>query len=230
MSLREFTELAAAESFRRIDFDSAGVVGNFPGGEILIVRGEAPCLNMDVRLSPRVYITCPEYWGIEVVGSLPGGFCLPAMKPFAIAIRLAGITGSRGIEVIGARRSEPNDVPGGCRDGCPLDEADGGGRSDRFRDWQAIADFQPVVDPEPLRVRGEYRLNRRSGSVRLRERVPPGLNPTELILDLVIDGHGPGGDWVVAEGRFAAREGQYRTVKVFDRNGECVAVEVEEVH
>lgn len=114
MSLREFVAAEAAESFRRIDFDAAEVVGNFPGGQILIVRGEAPCLNMDVQLSPRIYVMCPEYWGIEVVGSLPGGFCLTAMKPYVVALPLAGIVGCRGIEVIGARRSEKIELEGGC--------------------------------------------------------------------------------------------------------------------
>ena len=117
MSVREFAAFEAAQSVRRINFDSCEVVGNFPGGDILVVRGEAPCLNMKVRLSPLIYIDCPEYWGIEVVGSLPGGFCLTAMKPFALAISLAGITGYRGIEVLGARRSEQIDVAGGCQQG-----------------------------------------------------------------------------------------------------------------
>jgi hypothetical protein len=117
MSLRDFAAAEAAQSVRRIDFDSCEVVGNFPGGDVLIVRGEAPCLNMEVRLSPLIYIDCPEYWGIEVLGSLAGNICLTAMKPYCLAIRLDGITGSRGIEVLGARRSEQIDVAGGCRSG-----------------------------------------------------------------------------------------------------------------
>jgi hypothetical protein len=119
MSLRDFAAAPAAESIRRINFDSAEIVGNFPGGYILIVRGEAPCLNMEVRLSPLIYIECPEYWGIEVLGSLPGNICLTAMKPFVEIILLTGITGCKGIEVLGARRSEQIDVEGGCeRGGC----------------------------------------------------------------------------------------------------------------
>lgn len=117
MSVREFAAAGAAQSVRRINFDSAEVVPGFPGGFILIVRGEAPCVNMEVRLSPLVYIECPDYWGIEVLGSLPGGICLTAMKPFALAIPLTGITGYRGIEVLGARRSEQIDVEGGCEQG-----------------------------------------------------------------------------------------------------------------
>lgn len=117
MSLEEFHGGEPAQSFRRIGFDSCEVVPIFPGGHLLIVRGEAPCLNMKVSLVPMIYITCPEYWGIEVVGTLPGNICLTAIKPYVLTIPLAGITGYRGIEVLGARRGERIDVEGGCEQG-----------------------------------------------------------------------------------------------------------------
>jgi len=104
-----------AGSSRVINFDSAEVVpGIVPETFFLVVRGEAPCLNMSVALTPLIYVKCPEYWGIEVVGSLPGGFCLTAIKPFLLTIPLSGITGSKGIEVIGASRQEKFEVGGGC--------------------------------------------------------------------------------------------------------------------
>jgi hypothetical protein len=109
-------------------------------------------------------------------------------------------------------------------------EGSAGSGSSPFRDWTAIADFQPIVSSTPLRVCGEYHLNRRSGTARLEARQPQGPNPAELILDLVIDGGGVGGDWVLVEGAFPAREGQYKTVNVFDRNADHVIVEVQEVH
>jgi len=115
MKIEEFVALKAASSVRIINFDKAEVRPGFvPGTFILIVSGEAPCANMEISLSPLIYVRCPDYWGIEVIGSLPGGFCLPAIKPFMLAIDLAGITGSRGIEVIGANRSEKFEVSGGC--------------------------------------------------------------------------------------------------------------------
>ena len=117
MAMEALEKLQAANSVRKIGFDDAAVVpGIVPGTYFLVVRGEAPCLNMEVNLSPLIYINCPDYWGIEVVGSLPGGFCLDAIKPYVVTIPLAGIIGSRGIEVIGANRSERFDVAGGC---CP---------------------------------------------------------------------------------------------------------------
>lgn len=105
-----------ASSSRIIAYDHAEVVpGIIPDSFFLIVSGEAPCLNMTVALVPLIYVRCPDYWGIEVVGSLEGGFCLTAMKPFHLSIPLAGITGSKGIELIGANKSETFPVSGGCR-------------------------------------------------------------------------------------------------------------------
>jgi len=120
MSLQEFAKLGPAQSVRRIEFDSAEVVGGFPGGQVLVVRGEAPCLNIDVRLSPLVYVECPEYWEIEVIGSLPGNFCLTAIKPYAVSMPLAGVVGSSGIEVVGNSKRERIEVEGGCRRGQAL--------------------------------------------------------------------------------------------------------------
>lgn len=113
MSSREFAALPPIESCRLISFDRAYVklVRRLP---ILVVEGEAPCLNTEVSLSPRIYIDCPDYWGIEVVGCLRGGICLPATKPYTVALPLPGIIGYQGIEVIGARGSEKIEVEGGC--------------------------------------------------------------------------------------------------------------------
>ncbi|MDQ5820170.1 MAG: hypothetical protein M3540_01880 [Actinomycetota bacterium] len=100
-----------AESIRLIDFDDAEVVTleTFPPLEILVVRGEKPYLNMSVALVPRVYIRQPEYWGIEVVGST-NGFVLPATAPYTVSLKLAGLVGTRGIEVVGATKTKTIDL------------------------------------------------------------------------------------------------------------------------
>ncbi len=106
----------AAQSCRLIDFDKVEIhPGIIPETWFLTVSGEAPCANMEVRLIPLVYIKCPEYWGIEVVGCLSNGVCLPALKPYAETIPLAGITGSEGVEVNGANKQEKIQVTGGCK-------------------------------------------------------------------------------------------------------------------
>ncbi|MGW4896873.1 hypothetical protein ACWEQL_32135 [Kitasatospora sp. NPDC004240] len=109
--VENFADLPAPESIRIIDFDEARVVpGIVPGTFILVVSGVMPYMNMTVRLSPLVYIERPEYWGIEVVGSL-SGIGIPATAPYTVSLPLDGILGTRGIEVIGANRTEQIVVP-----------------------------------------------------------------------------------------------------------------------
>ncbi len=104
----------SAQSVRVIAFEAARVHKGFTGEWLLTVKGEVPCANMEVRLIPLVYVKCPDYWGIEVVGILPSGVCLTAMKPYEITIPLTGIIGSKGIEVVGSNQSEKIEVEGGC--------------------------------------------------------------------------------------------------------------------
>lgn len=113
MSLQAFTESPPVKSCRLISFDSAEVVET-RCGPVLRVKGQARCFNLKVSLVPRVYIRCPEFWGIEVVGCLPGGVCLPALKDYDEPNALNGVIGSKGIEVIGASRTKKIDVAGGC--------------------------------------------------------------------------------------------------------------------
>jgi hypothetical protein len=70
---------------------------------------------MEVRLSPRIYIRRPEYWGIEVIGSLPGGICLPVTAKYTVALPLEGVTGTKGVEVIGANKKKKHRVPPASR-------------------------------------------------------------------------------------------------------------------
>src|SRR5215208_2982347 len=79
---------------------------SLPPQFILTVSGEKPYANMEVELSPLIYIQRPEYWGIEVVGHLPGGIRLPVMTPYTVSLPQAGLLGTKGIEIIGATRSE----------------------------------------------------------------------------------------------------------------------------
>ena len=111
--LREWEALPKPSSCRLVDFDQAQIVTlrSFPPQYVLHVNGIKPYLNMQVDLVPLVYIQQPEYWGIEVVGCLPGGIGLPATAPYTAWINLSAITGTEGIEVIGARRSERLEVP-----------------------------------------------------------------------------------------------------------------------
>lgn len=113
----QLESIAATKDHRLLDFDSVEVSPGSDGEtHSLTVSGTTPCINMVVSLSPRVYVRCPEHWGIEVVGYLPEGLCFTSQGHYEETIVLTGITGSRGIEVIGATKTEIRDVSGGCDD------------------------------------------------------------------------------------------------------------------
>ena len=110
--LETLRRLPTPESCRIIDFDSADLITleSFPPQFHLVVSGTKPSVSMRVDLVPRIHIRQPEYWGIEVVGCLPG-ISLPVLAPYSVSLPLAGVTGTRGIEVIGANQSVKIDVP-----------------------------------------------------------------------------------------------------------------------
>src|SRR4029453_908235 len=101
-----FEALPFARSCRRIDFDLVELrESSHPGGRLLVVSGIKPWADLHVTLEPLVYAELPDFWVIEVVGRLtPPG--LPALVDFCTALRLGGIWGRRGIEIVGATRSE----------------------------------------------------------------------------------------------------------------------------
>ena len=108
----QLTDLPAPASSRLIGFERVEIVvlESFPPQFVLVVSGIKPWLNMEVTLDPLTYVRQPEYWGIEVVGRLPGGIGLPAVAPYKVSLPLAGIIGTKGIEVIGATRTERRDI------------------------------------------------------------------------------------------------------------------------
>jgi hypothetical protein len=99
---------------RLIDFERADVITPMiePPRPRLVVSG-VTAVPMEVTLQPLVYVSRPPYWGIQVVGSVAEGAGMPAITnvPYSVEIDLAGITGSDGVEVIGASRTERIDVP-----------------------------------------------------------------------------------------------------------------------
>jgi hypothetical protein len=109
--MQRFAAAPPASSFRLIDFEHADVVTleSFPPQFVLRVSGTKPIANMTVQLVPLVFIQQPEYWGIEVVGSLPE-IGLPALAPFDVSLAVTPFLGTKGIEVIGASRVQRFDI------------------------------------------------------------------------------------------------------------------------
>ena len=67
----------------------------------LIVSGLMPYANIRVELLPRMYIKRPEYWAIEVVGTL-SKLALPSITPYEVILPLDFPVGTKGIRIIGA--------------------------------------------------------------------------------------------------------------------------------
>jgi hypothetical protein len=103
----------AAESSQLIDFERADAVSLMiypPPPPMLVVSGQKPWANMEVTLNPRRYVQQPEYWEIEVIGTMPA-IGLPAIAPYVVELDLTGLLGTKGVEVIGASHTERIDLP-----------------------------------------------------------------------------------------------------------------------
>jgi|SRR5262245_10470518 len=106
-----FEALPLSTTCRRIDFDKAEVVpGIVPKTFFLIVNGTKPWVTMEVQLIPLIYIDRPDYWGIELVGC-QSGVELPTTAPFTAVLEITHYLGKKGIEVIGAARTQKFNVP-----------------------------------------------------------------------------------------------------------------------
>lgn len=112
--------LTSVPNGRIIDFEIAELRRvPFQDSLYLWVKGTMPATGFEAKLAPRVYHDRPDYWGIEVavvsVSSAANEACTEAVSlNFERSVPLAGITGNRGISVIGAnqiQRIEISDEP-----------------------------------------------------------------------------------------------------------------------
>jgi hypothetical protein len=185
----DYEALPKAGSHRLINFEEASVVTDRPPAfppQFLEVSGRKPYANMWVDLAPLAYVRHPEYWGIEVVGRLPLGIGLPSEElpseevlgeaqkaQYIVTIPLySGITGTEGIELIGATRSERIEV---------RHEPTAGECSE----WSAWRNLEPG-GPVSLHVTGECRFPDTRYEIELRRREPQGINPKDLLLELIV--------------------------------------------
>jgi len=102
-----FESLPYAQACRRVDFDFVEVreAARLGGGRLLLVSGVKSWADLRVTLEPLAYREMPDFWVIEVVGRLTASG-LPALVDFCVALPLESIRGCKGIEIIGATKSE----------------------------------------------------------------------------------------------------------------------------
>ncbi len=120
--------LSSVPNGRIIDFETAELRKlPFQDSLYLWVRGSLPGIGLEARLAPRIYHDRPDYWGIEVAvihapdmivprpaTDSPGndvGVAEPKIF-FERSVPLTGITGVRGITVIGANQVKRIDITG----------------------------------------------------------------------------------------------------------------------
>lgn len=102
--------LSSVPNGRIIDFEHAELRKlPFQDGLYLWVRGSLPGIGLEARLAPRIYHNRPDYWGIEVAviqAPEPANDTGSAVETlvFERSVPLVGITGVRGITVIGANQ------------------------------------------------------------------------------------------------------------------------------
>jgi hypothetical protein len=103
---------------RLIDFEEAVAISqmSFPPRPVLVVSGQKPLPTTEVSLVPLVYISQPQYWGIQVIGSVDAGGPRPTQPianawEYRVEIDLQGVTGTEGVEVIGASHTERLTIP-----------------------------------------------------------------------------------------------------------------------
>lgn len=106
-----FSELPGAAHYERIDFQNASVIPGFVNDTyFLTVSGESPHINMNVRLIPYIYVTQPEFWGIEVVATSDEEPTGPPGR-YYVHLALDGIVGTKGVEVVGKNSTKQLPVP-----------------------------------------------------------------------------------------------------------------------
>jgi hypothetical protein len=107
--------LSSAPNGKLVDFEIAELRKvPFEDSLYLWVRGTLPVHGAKAKLAPRVYHDRPDYWGIEVaVVTMPDEADVLGDDTeqlgveslmFERSVQLSGITGNRGITVIGANQ------------------------------------------------------------------------------------------------------------------------------
>ncbi len=100
------------------------------------------------------------------------------------------------------------------------------------RDWKAWEDREPPTPPGPtLRVTGEVETNNGAIVPELKPAVPPGINPSILILDLTLGDTGKPGttdiNYRPAQYEQEVSEGQYTQVEIYWEGEQIETVGVE---
>jgi hypothetical protein len=110
--------LSTAPHGQVVDFEKAELRRMpFQDSLYLWVKGRFPAVGFDARLAPRIYEGRPDYWGIEVAvfaahAPVDETDAADDNLDFERSVPLTGITGTRGVSVIGANQVQRIDIDG----------------------------------------------------------------------------------------------------------------------
>ena len=111
--------LSSVPNGKIIDFDRAELRRvPFQDSLYLWVSARTPGTSFELRLAPRIYHDRPDYWGIEVVAigasQADNDTGIEAEADIVErSVPLSGITGTRGISVIGANQTKLIEIDSG---------------------------------------------------------------------------------------------------------------------
>ena len=95
-----------------VDFESATIQTNPPKSKMLTVKGQTPSSSSEgspVKLQPVKYVVQPEYWRIDVLWDRADAI-FQSLNSYEASLDLTGVTGTKGIEVVGKHSNKKIDV------------------------------------------------------------------------------------------------------------------------
>jgi hypothetical protein len=110
--------LSSAPNGKIIEFEKAEL-RHLPSHDSLYlwVKGPKPGHGFEAKLTPRIYYERPDYWGIEVAAiaspnAANDGEGTGDTLMFECSVPLTGITGTKGVAVIGANQVKRIEIVG----------------------------------------------------------------------------------------------------------------------
>jgi hypothetical protein len=110
--------LSSAPNGKIIAFEKAEL-RHLPSHDSLYlwVTGQMPELGFEAKLTPQMYYERPDYWGIEVAAvaspnAAQDGESAGVALMFECSVPLIGITGTKGVAVIGANKIKRIEIAG----------------------------------------------------------------------------------------------------------------------
>lgn len=102
----------------------------------------------------------------------------------------------------------------------------------KTQNWKAWQDLQPGPGSPKLLVTGRVEVTNTNQAARLKERVPQGINPRILMLDLTITSSGPGNTvttWKDARFETGIEKNQYSNVDILWEGKNIAHIDVKTV-